>query len=382
MRRRSFLKLTGGATVLAAASFSAFALTRTPQKAVQPWNDAGSAHYDDPRLAALSFAILAPNPHNRQPWIADINEPDTIALHFDTDRQLPHTDPYDRQLTIGMGCFLELLEMAANAGGYQTDITLFPEGTSPGGLDERPVAIIHFRPDPGVSADPLFAHVLDRRSYKEAHDMSKTLAPDRLAAIIGAAANDTTVGGTVEPATLQDWRDLTTQALAIEIDTPHTFKESVDLFRIGKSEINANPDGIELPGLSMELMALTGMMSREAALDPDSIAFREGRKATLAPLASSMGFVWMTTVENNREAQIAAGRDWVRLNLAATREGVGFHPNSQALQEYDEMKPLFDRVHETLAPDGGTVQMLARIGYGKTVGPTPRWPLETRLINA
>ena len=139
---------------------------------------------------------------------------------------------------------------------------------------------------------------------------------------------------------------------------------------------------IELPGLGMELMAMTGIMSREASLDPTTSAFQQGREAVLEPLRSSMGFMWMTTKTNTRFDQIAAGRDWLRVNLAATAQGLGFHPNSQALQEYPQMRSLYDQVHGMIAPDGSRVQMLARIGYGQKTGPTPRWPLETRLVSA
>jgi hypothetical protein len=44
------------------------------------------------------------------------------------------------------------------------------------------------------------------------------------------------------------------------------------------------------------------------------------------------------------------------------------------------MADLYAAIHDRLAPDGGTVQMLGRIGYGPTVGPSPRWPLETRIL--
>ncbi len=35
--------------------------------------------------------------------------------------------------------------------------------------------------------------------------------------------------------------------------------------------------------------------------------------------------------------------------------------------------------HRMLAPEGGTVQMLGRVGYGPEVARTPRWPLEAKL---
>lgn len=100
----------------------------------------------------------------------------------------------------------------------------------------------------------------------------------------------------------------------------------------------------------------------------------------LEPLRTSTGFVWSVTQDNDRPAQIAAGRDWLRINLAATSIGLAFHPNSQLLQEYPEMAALYKEVHQRLAPSGGTVQMLSRIGYAAPVGPTPRWPLETRIV--
>ena len=55
----------------------------------------GSAgRHEDPRMRALSWAILAPNPHNRQPWIVDRSEPNAVTLRVDTGRLLPHADPF------------------------------------------------------------------------------------------------------------------------------------------------------------------------------------------------------------------------------------------------------------------------------------------------
>jgi hypothetical protein len=95
-----------------------------------------------------------------------------------------------------------------------------------------------------------------------------------------------------------------------------------------------------------------------------------------------MGHVWLVTADNRRETQIATGADWLRVNLAATALGLGFQPLSQSLQEFPEMADPYRQVHERLAPAGGTVQMLARVGYGPTVGASPRWPLESRILNA
>jgi hypothetical protein len=379
LTRRKMIFLVGGGAVLAAGGAFGYAATRMPQTAYLPWELAGS--YEDPRMRALSWALLAPNPHNRQPWLADVSEDGVITLHADTDRLLPHTDPFNRQIVIGLGCFLEVLRMAAAEDGYRAAMTLFPLGSSATALDRRPIARITLTADPTVARDPLFALVPARRSNKEPFDMSRPLAPDMLAQMAAAASNGTRFGGTIDPAETAKLRALTREALRIEVETPHTYQESVDLFRIGRREVDANPDGIDFSGPLFETMHLTGLFSRDMAADPTSFAFKSGMDAIYANADTAMGHVWLVTADNSRETQIATGADWLRVNLAATALGLGFQPLSQALQEFPEMAGPYGQVHERLAPDGGTVQMLSRIGYGPVVGNSPRWPLESRIMN-
>ena len=379
VRRRRFLTLLGGGTVLAAGGAAAWAATRAPRAALEPWHIAGSAH-DEPRRRALSWAILAPNPHNRQPWLVDLAEPDTVTLYADPTRRLPETDPFDRQITIGLGCFLELMVLAAAEDGYRVEVEPFPDGFDEGGLDARPVARARFAADPAVRPDPLFAAAPDRRSVKEPYDPDRPVADASLGALAAAAIRGTRTTGSVAPADVAALRTLTREALVVEIDTPRTYRESVELFRIGRREVEASPDGIDFTGPVFELLAAAGQFDREVALDRASAGFRQGRAAVLENADTAMGHVWSVTAGNARPDQIAAGRDWSRIHLAATLEGLAVQPLSQALQEYPEMAGHYREVHARLAPDGGTVQMLARLGHAAPVPPSPRWPLSARLL--
>lgn len=381
MNRRSFLKIAGGGIILAAGAGMGFALTRSPSQALAPWTDAGTARYADPRLHALSHAILAPTPHNQQPWKVALEGTDTAVLYFDLDRQLPETDPFDRQLTIGLGCFLELMAMAANANGHRVETELFPEGFAPEGLDNRPIARIRFAPEAGLTHDPLWAQVPHRRSLKTPYDTERPVPNDALAAIQAAGNAVHRTGGTTAPDDLAFLRQLTGDALVIELETPRTHHESVDLFRIGRAEINANPDGVSFSGPLFEAANRLGIFTREAAGDPTSSIFRQSIDMVLANAHSGMGYVWLVSDSNSRLDQIEAGRAWLRMNLAATGIGIGMQPMSQALQEYPEMADLYTRTHQRLAPEGGTVQMLARIGYGSEVPVSPRWPLEAKMVS-
>lgn len=368
LSRRTFIALVGGGTVLAAtAATVGFLTTRTPGAALAPWDRAGT--FTDPRLHALSYAILAPNPHNRQPWVAELVGDDTVRIYRDPARNLPETDPFDRQMTIGMGCFLELMRIAASATGQQTDITLFPEGE---GAD-LPVATVVLTK--GAVQDPLFAHILNRRSCKEPFDLAPIPA-DALQAL-SPLANLIT-----DPEMVTNLRALTWAAFMTEAETPAAYRESVDLMRLGRAEIEASPDGIDLGGPFLESLMLARLLTREAQLDPTSTAYRTGIDIYREMLAATPAYVYITSPGNTRADQIGAGRRWLVLNLTTTALGLSLHPVSQCLQEYPEMAPHFATAHGLLGKPGETVQMLGRLGYGPRTTRSPRWPLETRMLNA
>lgn len=360
--RRNALRIIGGGTIIAAAAAGGFLATRRPDRALEPWSQAGE--FDDPRLWALSYGLLAPNPHNRQPWIVEMTGDAQFTLYRDTERDLPETDPFHRQLTIGLGCFLELTSIAAAETGHQMSVDLYPEG------ETGPVAVATLTT--GAEKDPLFAQIPHRRSCRapfepEAINNSQAEALSKFATII------------TDRATVERLRTLTWDAWLTEAMTPRTNKESVDLMRFGKAEINANPDGIHLGGPMLETFMLLGMLTREAQLDPNSSGFQQGVKVYRDMLAATQNYAVITSDGNSRAEQIDAGRKWVRLNLTTTALGLSLHPVSQALQEFPEMAPHYEAAHGLLAPNGGTVQMLGRLGYGPTVPATPRWPLESRL---
>jgi len=365
MGRRKTLALVGGGTILAATAASgAFLSSRTPNKALAPWSAAGG--YEEPRRRALSYAILAPNPHNRQPWVVDLREPDTVILYRDFERDLPETDPYARQLTIGMGCFLELLAIAAADTGFSLNTDLFPEG------EGGPVAVVRFAN--GAERDPLFDHVLARRTCKEPFE-DRPIPLEVVDRLAGTADIIT------DPQKVQALKELTWAAWEIETGTHRTMKESVDLMRFGKAEIEANPDGIDLGGPFLETMILAGVVSAEAQLDPNSTGFKEGVRIYREMLHATPAYTVLTTSTNTRADQIEAGRRWLRLNLTTTALGLSLQPVSQALQEYPEMADLYAAAHAMLAPEGHTVQMLGRLGFGPDVPRSPRWPLESRIMN-
>jgi hypothetical protein len=375
--RRNVLVLIGGGVVVAAASGVGFVALNGPStEAREPWRRAGQ--YDEFRRRALSYALLAPNPHNRQPWKVRLEGEDALTLFCDLERRLPVTDPYDRQITIGCGAFLELLSIAAAQEGYRAEITPFPEGETPASLDARPVAHVRFISGE-ARPDPLFVQIPARRSNKETYEARDVPAPEMDSLLSAGRVFGLAAGGAVSGPMVERLRDLTGKAQYLEMITPKPMQESVDLMRIGAREVAANPDGIELEGPLFAFGKLAGVINRRTLADPASEAFRQGVAMYEGLARSARAFGWLTNANALRSDQIDAGRAYVRLNLKATEIGLAVHPWSQSLQEYPEMADLYREVHG-LVGGGQRVQMLFRVGYARPVPPTPRWGLESHLV--
>ena len=385
MATRRQILTTGAASivVIGAGTLAFNALHSDLRIAREPWKTAGG-DFGDPRLNALAYAILAPNPHNRQPWVIDLQNDNALTIYCDLDRLLPETDPLNRQITIGLGAFLELLRQAAAEQGYALQVEQFPAGEPQPVLDGRPIANVAFVKDLSVKPDPLFAFALDRRTVRAPFDQKKPVdeaAFTELAAVLRESDGD--FFWTNDAANITALKDICKRGWLIEVGTEKTHHESTTLTRIGEQEINANPDGISLSGPVMEGARLAGVITAEKMDDTSSRAYQETINFYNGLIDTAMGFGWLTTMGNNRKDQLNAGAGWMRIHLAATRIGLAMHPLSQALQEFPEMAAPYKEIHDFAGGDtGATVQGLFRFGYAKFPAPAPRWPLTSRLVNA
>ncbi|GAA0485240.1 hypothetical protein GCM10009096_29920 [Parasphingorhabdus litoris] len=383
--RRQILVTGGASLLLLGGGFGAYVGTRSIAKAQQPWKQAAKG-FGDPRLDALAYAILAPNPHNRQPWQVRLEGDDGFIVYCDLDKRLPHTDPPNRQITIGFGAFLELFRQAAAEKGYRAEISPFPEGEPEPVLDSRPIASIKLVQDPSVARDPLFSTILNRRSTKEAFAPRSVddaiFAKLQSMAFAGQAELTPSLITTSDVEQVEKLKELNWKAWSVEYDVARTQKESVDLMRIGAAEVNANPDGIDISGPMMEALRLGGIVSREELATKGSTAYESGISMYKEMLDSTSSFGWLISPDNSRTTQLQSGAAWVRVNQAATALGLAMHPVSQILQEFPEMADLYDQYHDYLAVAApARVQGFFRLGYAAAPEPSPRWPVETLLLN-
>lgn len=374
MERRDFIRLVGGG-LLVGMSLGQAGCTTAGTSATEAW--LGPSESQDVRLRWLGYALLAPNPHNIQPWLVDMHtHPDELTLYVDRQRLLPATDPYSRQIVIGHGTFIELLVMAARADGFAAEVSLFPEGEFPAGeVDDRPLAKLSFRRSDQTLKDSLFDQVLLRRTSKTPFDLKRPVSSEKLNAILSAAKRPgIEAGGTVDVEEVKILRGRAAAAWATEQQTNSAIMETQRLLRVGQQEIKAHRDGLAVTGIVPEIASALGLFRLDAPPAPGSLAADRMRASIEAQANTAMAWVWLVSRGSSRRQQVEAGRAFVRMQLAATEAGIALHPMSQALQEYPEMRAQFLGLHQDLGtdPQKETIQMLARIGYAPAAAPTPR----------
>jgi hypothetical protein len=369
--------------VLAAtAPLAGCAGSALPEEATAAWRAAGSE--TDLRRFMLAHALLAPNPHNRQPWLADLSQPDRITLVCDGERLLPETDPFGRQILIGCGAFVELAIIAARQRGVAVEVEAFAGGAPADAALPRGTVVARLRLGAAGSATPdaLFPQIVHRHTHKGTYANDRALPAALVAQWLETARAFGLSAGVVQgEAAMAPIRRITRQAWEIECLTPRTWLESAHLMRIGPAAIAQHRDGISLNATMPRLMHTLGLFDPFEVPRRGSAGFERAMEH-FARFETGNAYLWLASTGNSRASQLAAGRAHVRMHLQATAAGAELHPLSQALQEFAEVREPFAELHRTLGVDlaQGRVQMLSRSGFAlQPTGPSPRRGLEAML---
>jgi len=396
--RRRFIRTTAGGVLLAAtgtAAISACSTTDNPgDSATSAWRTIQNEK--DTVRWALSHAILAPNPHNLQPWLVDLSSPNEFLLTIDPNRLLPETDPFGRQIMIGTGAFLGLFELAAASRGYRTTLEWIAarpadsEATLTSGQPILRVRISRENPALTAAAQSLFQHIPNRHTVRNEYDFNR--APDEQVAqafneFKTAQQRVSLVTQTTQENALAEISQRVKDAWFIELSTEATVMESMRLLRIGRAEINKYRDGISIDSTWLSVLDKLGLFNRDEAPQPGSQNFNRQINDFNAAVDSTPAWYCLCSDTNTRMDQLEAGKSFVQAQLKATELGLVMHPVSQGLQEYAEMASVYRDMHAQInrlqGTDAQTLQMLSRVGYlpaGSTsVGPAPRRGLAAHI---
>ena len=352
------------------------------QTYMEPWSKSYAAQYPDPRVRLTASGLLAASNHNMQPWKVELDSSDPTALYLyaDSSRMTKEVDPYARQMMISQGTFLEYVAVAGKKEGWNTEISLFPDGTYDEknlahGMDAQPVAKITLskaQPQNAPLYDATFLPDTNREGYAK-----DKLSPTQVSALESLSDSD---GVSIQ--VYQDEADLkkiggyAMQSAAIEAGVARVMDESNAIFRANERQKNKYRYGYSVEGQGASGImktVLQGFLTVFPALNTGEAASRNFINYTRISVDNTPAYATVVTSDNSRLAQVKSGMLYSRLVLTGHTLGLVMQPLSQVLEEYPEMEVPHAAFQQAYAPDGGTVQMLFRVGK-----PTKDTPLSMR----
>ena len=325
---------------------------------------------DTPINRAIAIGINAPNPHNTQAWkfttFSDLN----TLLYADERRLLPATDPVSRQIHIGCGCFLETLAIGATGFGYETTVDLFPEGPyRKEEIGKKPVARISLSKSSLIGRDDLYEYISNRQTNRKNYDGPAKMVSDAEF----DSLKESFAKGSVETICINDqegmrpFLDIFYKAMEVECLSHDRYEESRLWFRFNERQRAEKRDGLSVAQMGvdglrrrfLEWYLRNGNPSRwhsKTSIDRYLQAVKKG-------IDSSQGLLLLKTRTNNQMDWIKTGQSYSRAGLAAAKLGLHFHPYSQVLQEYSEMRELQSEFNRLAGIKGEEkIQMAVRVG--------------------
>ncbi|HWS30542.1 MAG TPA: hypothetical protein VN512_10600 [Clostridia bacterium] len=341
------------------------------QTYMEPWSKNYATKYSDPRVRLVADGLLAASSHNMQPWEIKLDNTDPMVfyLYADSSRMTEEVDPYARQMMISQGTFLEYAAIAGEEEGWNTEIDLFPDGTYDESqlaesMNIKPVAKITLsktQPKNSPLYDATFLPDTNREAYK----------PTQLSASQVSAIESLSIGNDVSIKLMQDQASLNRigeyalQSATIEAGVTRVMDESGAIFRANEYRKNKYRYGFSVEGQgasgSMKHI-LQGLLTVFPTLNTGKAASQNFINYTRTSVDNTPAYAMIVTSDNSRITQVESGMLYSKLVLTAHTLGLAMQPLSQVLEEYPEMEAPYAAFKQAYAPDGGTVQMLFRVG--------------------
>ncbi len=352
------------------------------QTYMEPWSKSYAENYSDPRVRLAASGLLAASNHNMQPWKIELDKSNsmTFYLYADSSRMTKAVDPNARQMMISQGTFLEYVAVAGKKEGWNVDIKLFPDGTYDESnlaesMDTNPVARIVLSNAQSQSSalyDATFLPDTNREAYK-ADQLSSTQV-STLESL--SSENGVFIKLYQDKYNLKEIGGYALQSATVEAGVTRVMDESNVIFRANEYEKNQNRYGYSVEGQGTSGFMrniLQGLVTLFPSMNTGKAASQNFINYTQTSVNNTPAYAMIVTIGNSRIEQVESGMLYSKLVLTGHTLGLVMQPLSQVLEEYPEMQAPYTAFKQEYAPDGGTVQMLFRVGV-----PTKSTPLSMR----
>ena len=275
---------------------------------------------------------------------------------------------------------MEYVAVAGKKEGWDTRIELFPDGEYDEAdlahsMDTLPVAkitLVKAQPQEIPLYGAMYLPDTNREPYRaEGLSVSQASALESLSDSVGIS-----IQVYQEQAELSKIGQYALKSAEIEADVSRVMEESSAIFRASEYQKNRYRYGFSVEGQGasgFKMHVLQGMLTVFPSLNSGEAATRNFISYASASVHSTPAYAMIVTQDNSRASQVESGMLYSRLVLTGHTLGLVMQPLSQVLEEYPEMDGPYTEFKQAYAPDGGTVQMLFRVGY-----PTKGVPLSMR----
>jgi nitroreductase len=310
-------------------------------------------------MKILELARFSPSSHNTQPWKVSIIE-NKVVVGYEKQRHLRVGDPEMRELFLSLGCFIETVEQAARAYGYQMVCEYIGDGV-------EGVARLSFIKK-GSADTSLVGRIKRRRSDRRKFAVRAIPAAEisRLKKFSRGQAVLTIFSENRDKKLLSDQTHKATLAAMGRND----FRE--ELSGWVRNNWTKRPDG--MPAYVQGIPGPVSLVAKTIIKKNPKVAPAQAKKDAKGVLNSS-AIALVSVDRQEHEAWLDAGRLMQRTWLEATRLGLSAAAFSAAMVDADTARTI----KKELRLSGQPVALL-RLGYGKNIPKaSPRRTLEQIL---
>lgn len=303
------------------------------------------------------YALLAPSGHNAQPWRIRVHE-DAIHLSAEPGRCLRHSGSLASEPDVSLGCWLEVLHLAALGLGYGLEVAHLEDGHS--------AALIRL----GRECEPqpeLLAAITARSSNRLPFDR----APLPPAVLRQFRADD---DWRASPFLIERREDIEFVAECTARATRAIMSQKAfraELATWVRSNVTSRSDG--MPGFTQGMPLLPSLVAKWVVARID--IGKAQAKADAQRVSDSAALLIVQVHGHDKRAYLDAGRLYARTSVLAQSHGVASAGVAAAVVDpstREEISRRFGLEHESLA--------LIRLGYARDAcRRTPRWSLERLL---